>query len=50
MLPRDSLTRVVLIVSVVILPVVSIHFSHNAAATQTAVGCALQALTSQQST
>jgi len=38
MLPRNSLTRVLLIVSVVILPVVSIHFSHNAAATQTAVG------------
>jgi hypothetical protein len=38
MLPRNSLTRVVLIVSVVILPVVFIHFSHNAAATQTAVG------------
>ncbi len=38
MRPRNSSTRVVLIVSVVVLSVVSIHFSHNAATTQTAPG------------
>lgn len=38
MLHRNFSTHVVLIVSVVILPVICIHFSHNAAATQTALG------------
>ena len=38
MLPRNFSTRVVLIVSVVILPFVSIHFGPKAAATQTALG------------
>jgi hypothetical protein len=37
MLQRKFSARVVLIFSVVILPVVAVHFSHNAAATQTAL-------------